>query len=88
MVSGQLAAAKLVAAVEAAMVVAAKQGSVAKWGCEVIEHAAIERDDGLQGDLRSNTSEALHAAKHWGEGLPDAVDDIAASVSRYCFLEA
>ena len=47
MVSGQLAAAKLVAAVEAAMVVAAKQGSVAKWGCEVIEHAAIECDDGL-----------------------------------------
>ena len=47
MVSGQLAAAKLIAAVEAAMVVAAKQGSVAKWGCEVIEHAAIECDDGL-----------------------------------------
>lgn len=88
MVSGQLAAAKLVAAVEAAMVVAAKQSSVAQWRREVIEHAAIERDDGLQGDLRSNASEALHAAKHWGEGLPDAVDDIAASVSRDRFLEA
>ena len=47
MVSGQLAAAKLVAAVEAAMVVAAKQGSVAQWRREVIENATIERDDGL-----------------------------------------
>lgn len=88
MVSGQLAAAKLIAAVEAAMVVAAKQGAVAQWRCEVIEHAAIERNDGLKGDLRSDASKALHAAKHWGEGLPDAVDNIAASVSRDRFLEA
>jgi len=87
-VSGQVATAKLIAAVEAAMVVAAKQGSVAQWRREVIEYATVERDDGLQGYLRSNASEALHAAKHWGEGLPDAVDDIAASVSRDRFLEA
>ena len=47
MVSGQVAPTKLIAAVEATMVVAAKQGSVAQWGCEVIEHTAIERDNGL-----------------------------------------
>ena len=87
-VSGQVATAKLIAAVEATMVVAAKQGSVAQWRREVIEYATVERDDGLQGYLRSNASEALHAAKHWGEGLPDAVDDIAASVRRDRCLEA
>ena len=70
------------------MIIAPKQSPITQWRCEVIEDTAIERHDGLQNYLGSNTGEALNAAKHWGEGLPDAVDDIATSVSRYCFLEA
>ena len=47
MVSGQLATAKLVAAVEATMIIAPKQCPITQRRCEVIEYAAIERNDRL-----------------------------------------
>ena len=54
----------------------------------MIKHSAIERDDGLKDKLGSKTGEPLCATKHWGEGIPDAVDDIASSVGRDRILEA
>ena len=54
----------------------------------MIKHSAIERDDGLKDKLGSKTGEPLCATKHWREGIPDAVNDIASSVGRDGFLEA
>ena len=54
----------------------------------MIEHSAVERNDGLKDELRSQSGESLCAAKHWGEGIPYAVNYIASSVGRNRFLKA
>ena len=54
----------------------------------MIENSAVERNDGLKDELRSQSGEPLCAAKNWGEGIPYAVDYIASSVSSNRFLKA
>ena len=51
MIAGQLAPGELIAAIQASVVVPPKERSVAKWWRKVVEHSAVDRNDGLKNKL-------------------------------------
>ncbi len=80
MVACQLRARVLLPAVQAAVIIPAKQGAVAKWWAEALNDPALNGDDGLQVDAGLKAGESLDTAENRGKGIPDAPDDIAFGV--------
>jgi len=85
-IPGQLGAGKLLAAVEAAVIVAAEQGAVAQRRAEILDDPALDRHDGLQLDPRAQSGQALDAAVIGRQGLADSVDHVALGVGGDRFV--
>ena len=77
MIAGQFGASTLLSAVQAAMVIPAEQGAVAKWWAEALQDFPLGGDDGLQVDAGTQTVDALDTTKNWRQGISDAVNDIS-----------
>jgi hypothetical protein len=69
------------------MVVAPEQGAIAKRRGKAVNDPALDGDNRLQRDGGAESRAALHSAKHGGERIPDAVNNIAAGVGRDGLLQ-
>ncbi len=88
MVACQFRAWMLAPAVEASVIVAAEQGTVAQGGAEATDDATGHGNDGLQVNPRAQAGTALDATKNRRQRIADAVNDVASGIGRNRFLQA
>jgi hypothetical protein len=86
MVAGQFCARKLLAAIQTAVIIAAKQGAVAQGRAKALNHSALNGDDGLQFNAGAQAGESLGTPENRGQGLADAIQDIALGIGRDCLV--
>ena len=69
------------------MVITPEQRAVTKWRGKVVHHPALQCNDRLQDNFGSNAGQALNTTKNRGQGVTDAVQDIASGVGGYRLVE-
>ena len=86
MIAGQVRTGVLLAAVETAVIVPAKQRAIAQWRAEALDYPALYRNNRLQFDTGALTGKTLNPTEIRRQSFSDAVDDIALGVGRNCLV--